>query len=175
MSPTVYPGLLFGDEFYSATEFVRHSADVFDHAKKQPVTISRNNEMFALLKREDAASLVKAVSGLRAAIQIVLAALNASNGIDVSSEFNWLKAFDREDLITFVKEVLSATQTVVVANRASAATDDWTPVEDLIHEWHESALVNISGVLEEAKSSPADEAEIPNPAQTPTSVPAGNE
>ena len=67
---------LFDDEVYSSTDLNRRSAEVLDHARKRPVTISLNGEQFALLNREQASRLVRANFQFGPIIELVEGALS---------------------------------------------------------------------------------------------------
>lgn len=69
----------------------------------------------------------------------------------------WLKAFDIDDLRRMIREVL------VASVSALRETGDWDMVNSIIHEWHESALVELSGILDKAMSSPPEELPLPDP------------
>jgi hypothetical protein len=73
------------------------------------------------------------------------------------SSLLWLKAFDAPDLRKMIREVL------VASVSALRETGDWDSVNTIIHEWHESALVAMSGVYEEAMELPANESPLPDP------------
>jgi hypothetical protein len=148
---------LFSDEVFSSTDLNRRAGEVLDHASKGPVTISRNKEMFALLPRDSVAELVKAVGQFGATLDLLEAALNAVEGKEPTSPFTWLKAFGTNDLRKMIREVL------VASSSALRETGDWEIVAAIVHEWHESALVAASGVLEKAMESPADESPLPDP------------
>jgi len=148
---------LFGDEVYSSTDLNRRSAEVLDQARKGPVTISRNGEQFALFKREQAAGLVRAALQFGSTLELMEGALSVVEGKEPVAALSWLKAFERDDIRKMVREVL------VTSISAVRETGDWQAVNDIVHEWHESALVAISGVLAEAMKSPADESPLPDP------------
>ena len=148
---------LFGDEVYSSTDLNRRSAEVLDQARKGPVTISRNGEQFALFKREQAAGLVRAALQFGPTLELLEGALSVVEGKEPVAALAWLKAFERDDIRKMVREVL------VTSISAVRETGDWQAVNDIVHEWHESALVAISGVLAEAMRSPADESRLPDP------------
>jgi hypothetical protein len=148
---------LFGDEVYSSTDLNRRSAEVLDQARKGPVTISRNGEQFALFKREQAAGLVRAALQFGPTLELMEGALSVVEGKEPVAALSWLKAFERDDIRKMVREVL------VTSISAVRETGDWQAVNDIVHEWHESALVAISGVLAEAMKSPADESPLPDP------------
>jgi len=148
---------LFADEVFSSTDLNRRSGEVLDHARKRPVTISRNKEMFALLTRESAADLVKALYQFGPIIDLLEAALNAVEGKEPPASFAWLKAFGTNDIRKMIREVLSA------SSSALRETGDWEIVAAIVYEWHESALVATSSVLEAAMESPTDESPLPDP------------
>jgi hypothetical protein len=142
---------VFSDQVYSAKDLNRRCGAVLDRARTSPVTISRNGEQFALFNREQAADLVKAALRFGPTLELLLGALAVVEGKEPAPAQEWLKAFDRDDIRKMIREVMSAS---IVALRE---TGDWDAVESIIHEWHESALVSLSGVLDEAIHSPADE------------------
>jgi prevent-host-death family protein len=148
---------LFGDEVYSSTDLNRRSAEVLDHARKRPVTISRNGEQFALLNREQASRLVRANCQFGPIVELVEGALSVAEKRDPPTSVAWLKAYDVDDLRKMIREVLVATVS------ALRETGDWDAVDSIIHEWHESALVDLSGVLDEAMSSPSEEVPLSDP------------
>jgi hypothetical protein len=148
---------LFADEVYSSTDLNRRAGEVLDHARKRPVTISRNKELFALLKREHAAKLIKASRQFEPTLEMVVGVLNVVEGQEPPASLAWLKAFDAAELRDMIREVLAAS----VA--ALHETGDWDSVNAIVHEWRESALAAISGVLDGAMKSLADEAPLPDP------------
>jgi prevent-host-death family protein len=148
---------LYGDQVYSSTDLNRRSGEILNHARKGPVTISRNGEQFALLKREQAAGLVKAVSQFGPILELIDGILSVVEGADPSSSLLWLKAYGIDDLRKMLREVLPASA------EALRETGDWDAVNAIIHEWHESAIVAMSGVFEDAMATGAEEAALPDP------------
>lgn len=148
---------LFADEVYSSTDLNRHAGEVLDHARNRPVTISRNKEQFALLKREHAANLIKTSLQVGPTLDLVVGALSVMEGKELPASMAWLKAFDTNELRQMIREVMVASVT------ALRETGDWDSVNSIIHEWHESALVIMSGILGQAMNSPADDAALPDP------------
>jgi hypothetical protein len=51
---------IYSDELVSATELNRQTGHVLDMAFQRPITITRNDQAFALLRREDAARIANA-------------------------------------------------------------------------------------------------------------------
>jgi hypothetical protein len=147
---------VWGDEMYSSTDLNRRSAEVLDHARLRPVTISRKNEHFALLRREQAAGLIQAVCHLKEVIELFGGVLSLRNGGAVPPSLAWLEAFNVDDRAKMCQEV-------VVAITRAMNTEDWGEVDAAIHEWRESAAVIQSGIFEEAMNSKRDEAPLTNP------------
>jgi hypothetical protein len=150
---------LFSDEVFSSTDLHRRSAEVLNHARRTPVTIARNGERFALIRREQAASLVKGLAQMVEAAQLAQGAValrrNCPDALPPSVA--WMTAFDEEDRLSMLTEVLTAC--------AQASTDDtWETVGDIIHHWRESAAVAESGVLQQAMASSPNEQPLTDPA-----------
>jgi hypothetical protein len=156
MAPVAIEGV-FSDEVFTATELNRRGGAILDRARRRPVTISRNNEQFALLQREYAARLVGTVTRIVHSVAVLSEANAAIVGAQVSEPFRWLRAYEKDDLQQLVSEVLQATR------KASSSECDWDEVEALIHEWRESALVAQSGVLDAAMHEPSEEVPLENP------------
>jgi len=148
---------VFADEVYSSTDLNRRSAEVLNHARLRPVTISRNTEQFALLRREEAARLVQTVKVFGGVVELLSEIQSAIAGQTPSHNFLWLKAFDfdKDDLTRMFSEVLGSIRSAFL-ERAS-----FEDVEAVIHEWMESASVAQSGVLASAMFEPAEEALLP--------------
>jgi prevent-host-death family protein len=149
---------LFEDEMYSSTDLNRRAGEVLNHAaQKGPVTISRNGELFALFRREQAAQLVKTALQFGPTLDLIIGALAVVENKEPPVALGWLKAFDTEDLRKMIKEVLVAS---IIALRD---TGDWDAVHVIVHQWQESGLAAASGVLDEAINSTADESPLSDP------------
>ena len=149
---------VFGDEVFTSTDLNRRAGEVLNHAREHPITISRNNEQFALLRREHVAQLVRTVNWVSMAVEIVSEAQSVLSGGRASLPLSWLEVFDRDDLRRLCSEILTATR------KATAGMVDWGEVEATIHEWRESALVAESGTLGAAMlTEEADESPLPHP------------
>jgi hypothetical protein len=159
MAGTIMNGLgVFGDEVYTSTDLNRRSGEVLNHARERPVTISRNNEQFALLRRELAAKIFGAVSQMQAAITVLLGVQAAIAGTQPSPVVSWVSIYDKDDLQKLCSELLNVTASAVFGNA------DWSRVDDLIHEWRESAIVAQTGVLDSVLfSEGAEETRLPSP------------
>lgn len=148
---------LYNDELFTTTDLNRRAGEVLNHARKSPVTISRNGEQFALLKREQAAGLVKAANQFGPTLELVESVINIVEGKEPASSLLWLKAYGPEDLRKMLREI------VVASVAALQETGDWEPVNAVIHEWHESAIVHLSGIFDEAMASSEEEVLLPEP------------
>jgi hypothetical protein len=148
---------LFGDEVFTAGDLNRRSSEVLNRASQNPVTISRNGERFALLRRDQAAELVRASNQFGPIVELVAAALSIVEKKEPPVSLSWLKAFDIDNLRKMIREVL------VACGSALRETGDWEAVDIIVHQWHESALVAMSGVLVEAMNSPAEESLLIDP------------
>jgi hypothetical protein len=147
---------LFGDDVFSSTDLNRRPGEILNHAREAPVTISRNNEQFALLRREQVAALVNSLNRVQAALLVLVGADAAISGRDLPPSVAWLRAYDNDDLQRLRSEVLNTTAQVAFGN------GDWNQVDAVIHEWRESALVAQSGLLDSMLSAD-DAAETPLP------------
>ncbi len=157
---------VFADEVYTSTDLNRRSGEVLNHARLRPVTISRNNEQFALLRREDAAWLVQSVSKVQESLDVLLGVEDAASGRELPPSLTWLQVFDKDDLQKLRSEVLHATA------RAIAGNEEWAYVDAVIHEWRESALVAQSGVLDSVlQGEPSEEMPLPSPEEVLKLVP----
>jgi len=148
---------LFGDEVFTSADLNRRSSEVLNRARKNPVTINRNSEQFALLRRDLAADLVRASNQFGPTIELITAAISVVERKEPPTPFAWLKAFSVDDLRKMIREVL------VACRSALEETGDWDLVGAIMHEWHESSLVAMSATLKEAATSPADHIPLPDP------------
>jgi hypothetical protein len=149
---------IYSDELISATELNRQPGRVLDIALHRPVTITRNDHAFALLRREEMAGHIKAAALTRIVVQVINIAYQLSQGKEISDnhEYRWMKAFDTEDLNELVAEVINACN-------AGYDTGDWEELDVVIHEWHESAIAIQSPQLEKAFSDLGDEVPLTPP------------
>ncbi|MFN0168466.1 MAG: type II toxin-antitoxin system prevent-host-death family antitoxin [Bryobacteraceae bacterium] len=147
----------FGDPIVSSTDLNRRSGSVLDQARDRPVTISRNGELFALLRRDLAADLVRTALRFGPTLAMIEGALNVAEGKEPSASMAWLKAFDRSDLRKLIRDFLAAS---IVA---TGETGKWEEVDAVIHEWHESALLAMSGIFEEVHGSTREEVPLTDP------------
>ena len=144
--------ILFSDEVFSSTDLNRRAADVLNQAHKSPVTIARNGECFALMRREQAAAMAKSGVQMMEITQIALASLDHP----AASPAAWVKALDEHDRRAMLGDVLAAS-----AN--AFEDDDWDRVGDVIHQWKESAAVLESGVLRDSMREASGEQPLTDP------------
>jgi hypothetical protein len=149
----------YSDELISATELNRQSGRILDKAAERPVTITRNDQSFALLRREDMACLVKGIRQSNTIVEILLTALSLLRGNDISSEnpYAWLKVFDSDEIQNLIDEVMKAFRLTTVSDNA------WDLVDSIIHEWHESAIAISSPELAAALNDETDEIPLTRP------------
>lgn len=149
---------VFADEVYTSTDLNRRAGEVLDHARSRPITISRNKEQFALLKREQAARLYRLVSQMYRASQLLSEIRVAMSGETPSEEFSWLSVYEKDDLEKLLDVVLTAMR------HALMRKTDGEEIDALIYQWTESALVAQSGVLDHAMyNESADEQPLTSP------------
>jgi hypothetical protein len=161
---------VFGDEIYTSTDLNRRSGEVLDRACMRPVTISRNNERFALLRREQAAGLFEAVHVLDKIVELLSEAKAAMAGEPPSASFSWLTIFDKDDLGKLCSEVLNETRSAFLGRTS------WDTIESTIHEWHESATVAKSGIIDHVMyKETAEETLLPHPNRVIDSAPVACE
>jgi hypothetical protein len=136
---------VFSDAIVTAKEFNRQPERILDLALEGPVTITRNSEAFALLPREQVTALVRATQVTNLALEVTSIAHQLMEGAKVAEDhpYAWLMEFDRDELKNFVESVTSTFHQF--AGQPSA----WDEVDAVVFEWHESALINASGVLDE--------------------------
>ena len=63
---------VFSDDVFTSTQLNRSASVVLNRARTRPVTIVRNNEQFALLRRDQASELVTAVARLGEVMRLIL-------------------------------------------------------------------------------------------------------
>lgn len=146
---------IYLDELITATELNRQPGRVLDKALEHPVTITRNEQSFALLRRENVALFVKAAQRSREIVELLSTAfrLLLKQKIGTEHPFSWLRVFDSDELNEFIDEVTETYRSVDLYEKA------WDELDAIIHEWHESALAISNPELEAAFSKKSDELE----------------
>ena len=136
---------LYSDCLFSSSDLNRRAGHVLDTALTTPVTITRNNDSFALLKREMMTNMAKGIEQMNNITQLLNVAYRLSEGKDIKTnhQFQWIEEFDSDERSELVNEVYKALE-------LAKSTDDWDEVAAVIHEWRESALAIASDELTEA-------------------------
>ncbi|MCE2975885.1 MAG: hypothetical protein LW851_06180, partial [Pseudanabaena sp. CoA8_M7] len=62
---------IYSDELVTATELNRQPGRILDKALEHPITITRNDQSFALLRREDVALFVKTAQHSREIVELL--------------------------------------------------------------------------------------------------------
>ncbi len=150
---------VYGDELITATELNRQPGRILDRAREHPVTITRNDEYFALLPRDDMTFWVKAATQAKVVFEIVNVGYRLRLGEQIAHEhpYEWLKAFDSQELGELIAELESAFR--LVGSDAGAIDR----LDVLIHEWHESALAIFSPELAAAFGDEVEEVLLTEP------------
>ena len=155
-------GNIYSDELITATELNRQPGRVLDKALERPVTITRNDQSFALLRREEVSFLVKAATQSKAVFEALTVAFSLLLGKEIGFEhpYGWLSVFEEDDLQDFIKELSKAFRLI------DSSTTAWEIIDAIIHEWHESAVAAASLELADAFSAETDEVPL-KPPSTP--------
>jgi hypothetical protein len=137
---------IFSDDLVSATDLSRQTGRILDRALERPITISRNDHHFALLRREEIAYHVKKAAYSQLMVELLNVAFLLLNGKEIGCEhsYGWLNVFDLDELREFVREIVGAYRLV------NSSESNWEQLDALIHEWHESAIAISSEALAEA-------------------------
>ena len=149
----------YSDELITATELNRQPGRVLDKALEHPVTITRNDQSFALLRREEVTFLVKAARQSRTVFEVLNVAFRLLLGQKIGSEhpYGWLRVFDSDELQDLIAEVSEAYRLADSSNLI------WDQLDDIIHEWHESAIALVSSEIAAAFSDRFDEVPLTQP------------
>lgn len=154
---------LFGDLLLTATELNRKPGTVLDMAREQPITITRNDESFALMSRNVARQMTARWHDAVVMAELFEAILQCQkNELRPEHPYGWLQAFTQDERSELLSEVISLIKD---------AGDDLEPEEALsvsaiIHEWHESSLAMTS--QEHARAFTSREEQQPTPLAEPT-------
>lgn len=127
---------IYSDELITATELNRQPGRVLDKALEHPVTITRNDQSFALLRRENVTLFVKAAQRSKEIVELLSTAfrLLLKQNIGTEHPYGWLRVFDSDELTAFIDEITEAYRLVDLHENA------WDELDAIIYEWHESAL-----------------------------------
>ena len=139
---------LYNDTIYTSRDLNRSTAKVLDKALEEPITITRNNDSFALLRREKMGNMCKKILYTRvvACLYEVICKVNMQQIIDRDNPYKWVEKFDREEHIELMNDLS-------VALQHGENTDDWEELKCVIFEWSESANAIDSDDLNDFKAA----------------------
>ena len=148
MTTTLQSESLYSDIIFTSKDLNRKSGSVLDEAMKQPVTITRNSDTFALLKRERMGEITKASYYKTVVIDLMNSVfrLSLGNALEEHDPYQWINEFDNEDREEMVAEILQTLKYV-------EETNDWDELKSVIFEWRESAIANQGNELDEFKEA----------------------
>ena len=146
---------LFQDEVVRATDLNRSSGEILNKATHHPVTILRNDEAFALMRRDVAAHWRKEASYAVHLTELLWIAL--SHPDTLAPEHQWMAAFDAEQTLEMSSELMHA-------YRKAVRNGSWEEFDALIHEWSESGWAALSSELREAFTAEPEEIPLEAPA-----------
>lgn len=144
MTATLFGFGLFEDQLFSATDLQRRCSTVLDSALLGPVTISRNNEQFAVLKREQAKNLIHQAQSLLNIMTVMFTIRLLCEGGQPPAELSWLGAYEKDELEELEQEISQAFHVSDAPERRIAA------IEAILDEYKASSLASSSGKLDEA-------------------------
>lgn len=148
---------LFSDFIVRATDLNRNSGKVLDSANHQPVTIIRNNEQYALMRRELAHKMATSRTDALLITDLVMAVLALqSDSLEKDHPYSWLRAFDAQEQREMISELVS----VFSNSSPEYEFENEMTVEAVVHEWHESALAILSETHNEAFEAISNEDSI---------------
>lgn len=161
---------IYSDILVSATELNRQPGRILDLALKSPITITRNDEAFALLRREDAARMVEAATHIEILVEFIQATyrLLLGQGLESEHSYSWLSTFDVDELNELLVEVNGTIQEIFSGDQP------WEAIDILIHEWQESAQAIASLDLASAiEAASAEEPLLPLKSKRPLAYEPG--
>ena len=145
------PATLLADKIISSTELNRRSGEILAQALDNPITVTNRNGDCVILGRELAAKLFQEEKHLTYVMDLanyILARFCGVAWTALGQEFHWLDGFEKDDVLEFFREYCET-----LRNRTTAPVD----LDDVIHEWQESALAlqnqELIGVIESTKGS----------------------
>jgi hypothetical protein len=151
-------GSVFSDPLVTATELNRRCGAILDMALRKPVTITRNDQSFALLRRELVAQLSAAYEQFSMFLDISrsISLVQTGKKLNKDNHYQWLNVYEANDLALFYNELTEALADVING-------DDLYAIENLVHEWHESAIAVESDVLSKAFEADSDPVDLTPP------------
>jgi hypothetical protein len=154
---------VFDDVIVSATTLNRHSGEVLDQALEKCVTIMRNEQAFALLRRDQAAEMTALLRSAQRLLDLFHAIERARSGaaLEPADEFEWIAAFGLDDIKNMAEEVYAA---FARARRGEVQLEE---LDAVIHEWQESAWAMRSPDVRAAFNAVDDEVALTEPILEP--------
>jgi len=154
---------VFEDVIVSATALNRRSGEILDQAWERSVTIMRNEQAFALFRREYAAEMAALLRSAQHVLDLFhsIERVRAGEKLDAADEFEWITAFTPEDLQDMLGEVYA------VYARARSGEGPLEEVSAVIHEWQESAWAVRSPDVRAAFAAADDEVPLAQPILEP--------
>ena len=148
MTATPVSESLYSDIIFTSKDLNRKSGSVLDEATRQPVTITRNSDSFALLKRERMGEITKASYYKTVVINLMnsVVRLSLGNPLEEHDPYQWINEFDSEDRLEMITEVLKTL-------KYAEETNDWDELKSVIFEWRESAIALSSDELDEFREA----------------------
>ncbi len=91
--------IVYGDYLVTSSELNRRSGQILDTALTTPVTITRNNDSFALVKRDVMTNMANSISVMDSFIELtsVIRRVDLGQEIESSNGFKWVEEFDSEE------------------------------------------------------------------------------
>jgi hypothetical protein len=134
------PNRLFGDRLFSVTDMSRQAGKILDLALKAPVTVTRGDHHFALMRRELASSLFGVTASTEALTDVLMACQQrlAGDPLPQDDEYSWMAGLAQDDLVELIRAALESFRTSM-----SSATA-WTAFDDTIRQWKDGALAAAS-------------------------------
>lgn len=151
---------LFGDDFITATDLNRKPGEVLDRATRRPITITRNNDAFALLPRKLACRLARGHQDAIRVVELLCAVMqHRAETLRPDSDYDWLQAFNDEELNDLLQEILDALRDSLRLDASD--TDEEISVNTILQEWQKSAEAILSTEHGEAFQKRDEEASVP--------------
>lgn len=137
---------IYHDTIYTSRELNRSTGAVLDEALKEPITITRKKDSFALLSRQRMGEMSQKILYLKVANCLIEAICKVNMGVvlEKNNPYKWVEMFDQSEHLELLNEVTDA------INHAEN-TDDWEELRCVIFEWEESAIALSSQDLDEFK------------------------
>lgn len=150
---------VYADKIVNATDLNRRCKDVLNEAWDHCVTIVRNDQTFALMRRELVAQIIDNLAHLQKAFDVLQTVTRVLQGepIDPANPDEWVTVLNPVDLRTMAKEIYSA------CGHAQRGEVPWEEFDALVHEWEESAWAARSPEVKAAFNAQPGEEPLSSP------------